>query len=310
MSHPLGARPARLTIGLVGAGRAGTVIAAALARVGHRVVAASAVSEASRARAAELIPQARIADPVSVASECDLLIVAVPDDVLPDLVAGLSATGAIRAGQIVVHLSGRHGIDVLAPATAVGASCLALHPAMTLTGAAYEVDRLDGCPFAVSSVDALRPVAEALVLEMGGEPEWIAEDQRMLYHAALCHASNHLVTLVAQSQDLLAAAGIAAPDRFLAPLLSATLDNALRSGDAALTGPVARGDAGTISGHLETIAECAASPSGSSIATTYAALAHATAIRAHAVGRITAAQTDSVLDAVERFTGTSAGGTR
>ena len=310
MTHPTAARPARLTVGLIGAGRAGSVVAAALARAGHQVVSASAVSADSRARAAALIPQAVIADPVAVAAGCELLIVAVPDDVMPELVAGLCSTGSIRAGQFVVHLSGRHGIEVLERAAELGAHCLALHPAMTLTGAAYEVDRFDGCPFAVSSSDELRPVAEALVLEMGGEPEWITAQQRVMYHAALCHASNHLVTLIAQSQDLLKGVGVASPGRYLGPLLSATLDNALRASDAALTGPVSRGDAGTVGAHLAAISDVDDSASVASIARTYAALATATAIRAHDAGRITAAQTDAVIDAVERSSGTTTGGSR
>ena len=305
---PVDARPARLTVGLIGAGRAGCVIAAALARAGHHVVAASAVSQDSLARAAALIPQAQIVDPVSVAQQCDLLVIAVPDDVLPDLVVGLVSTGAIRAGQIVAHLSGRYGVEPLNPAAAIGAVCVAIHPAMTLTGATYEVDRLDACPFAISAEGAARPVAEALVVEMGGEPEWIEADQRALYHAALCHASNHLVTLVAQAQDLLSEAGVASPGRFLAPMLSATLDNALRAGDSALTGPVSRGDAGTVATHLTAIGGAERSAVDHETTSTYAALAQATAVRAHAKGRLDAALTDAVLAAVQQ--GTSAGGAR
>ena len=75
------------------------------------------------------------------------------------------------------------------------------------------------------------------------EPVWIDEADRALYHAALAHGANHLVTLVASSMDLLRAAGVENPQRLLGPLLSAALDNALRHGDAGLTGPVVRGEA-------------------------------------------------------------------
>lgn len=102
----------------------------------------------------------------------------------------------------------------------------------------------------MTAPEELRLAAEALVIEMGGEPEWIAEESRPLYHAALALGANHLVTLVAQSMELLRTAGVTAPDRMLGPLLGAALDNALRSGDAALTGPVARGDAGTVAAHI------------------------------------------------------------
>ena len=113
-----------------------------------------------------------------------------------------------------------------------------------------DVQRLAGCSFGVTAPEELRLAAEALVIEMGGEPEWIAEETRPLYHAALALGANHLVTLVAQSMELLRTAGVDAPDRMLGPLLGAALDNALRSGDAALTGPVARGDAGTVAAHV------------------------------------------------------------
>ena len=145
---------------------------------------------------------------------------------------------------------GRYGTAVLDPALRAGALPLALHPAMTFTGTPVDVQRLAGCSFGVTAPEELRLAAEALVIEMGGEPEWIAEEARPLYHAALALGANHLVTLVAQSMELLRAAGVEAPDRMLGPLLGAALDNALRSGDAALTGPVARGDAGTVAAHV------------------------------------------------------------
>ncbi|GAA2430807.1 Rossmann-like and DUF2520 domain-containing protein [Streptomyces macrosporus] len=251
--HPSGAavdRPARLSVGVVGAGRVGPALAAALKLAGHRPVAASGVSDASRRRAEALLPGVPLMEPAEVLARADLVLLTVPDDVLPGLVAGLAATGSVRPGQLMAHASGRYGTAVLAPATRAGALPLALHPVMTFTGTPVDVERLAGCSFGVTAPEELRLAAEALVIEMGGEPEWIAEEARPLYHAALAIGANHLVTLVAQAMELLRAAGVAAPDRMLGPLLGAALDNALRSGDAALTGPVARGDAGTVAAHV------------------------------------------------------------
>nr|WP_260636445.1 DUF2520 domain-containing protein [Streptomyces angustmyceticus] len=243
-------RPARLTVGVVGAGRVGPALAASLQLAGHRPVAVSGVSDASVRRAAALLPDVPLVTPAEVLARADLVLLTVPDDALADLVSGLAETGAVRPGQLLVHTSGRFGTAVLDPATRAGALPLALHPAMTFTGTSVDVQRLAGCSFGVTSPDELRMAAEALVIEMGGEPEWIAESARPLYHAALAIGANHLVTLVAQSMDLLRDAGVQAPDRMLGPLLGAALDNALRSGDAALTGPVARGDAGTVAAHI------------------------------------------------------------
>lgn len=288
-------RPARLSLGLVSAGRAGTVIAAALERAGHQVVAVSAVSEASRRRAHDLLPHAAIADPQSVASQCDLLLLAVPDDVLPTLVHGLATVDAVPAGTLVAHLSGASSHEVLEPLTTRGALPLALHPAMTFTGTHIDLDRLDGCPWAVTAPEPLRAVAEALVVETGGEPEWVAADVRTLYHAAMCHAANHLVTLVAQGQEVLSHAGVQAPQRFLGPMLSAALDNALRAGDAALTGPVARGDASVVRDHVAVLRT-----DGASIADTYVALARATTQRALADGRLSAGQASALIDVLDQ----------
>ncbi|MFE9697788.1 Rossmann-like and DUF2520 domain-containing protein [Streptomyces sp. NPDC006270] len=293
--EPLDARdrPARLTVGVVGAGRVGPALAASLKLAGHRPVAVSGVSAASRRRAAELLPDVPLVEPAEVLARAELVLLTVPDDVLPTLVEGLVGTGAVRPGQLLVHTSGRYGTRVLDPALRAGALPLALHPAMTFTGTAVDVQRLAGCSFGVTAPEELRLAAEALVIEMGGEPEWIAEESRPLYHAALALGANHLVTLVAQSMELLAKAGVTAPDRMLGPLLGAALDNALRSGDAALTGPVARGDAGTVAAHIGELREHAPQAVAG-----YLAMARATADRALAHGLLKAELAEDLLIAL------------
>lgn len=286
--------PARLRVGIVGAGRVGAVLGSALARAGHSVVAAAAVSDASRGRAEVLLPGAEIAPPDAVLAAADLVLLTVPDDALADLVAGLAATGAVRPGQFLAHTSGRHGLEVLAPAVRCGAHPLALHPAMTFTGTSLDLGRLTGAVFGVTAPTVLRPIAEALVVEMGGEPVWVEDEARPLYHAALAHGANHLVTLVAEAQDLLRAAGVDDPSRALAPLLGAALDNALRIGDQALTGPVARGDAGTVGAHLSAMAQ-AGERLGPDVAPAYRAMARATADRALADGRLRPKDAEALL---------------
>jgi predicted short-subunit dehydrogenase-like oxidoreductase (DUF2520 family) len=283
--------PARLRIGIIGPGRAGTALARALARAGHEITAAAAVSESSRQRVAQYFPRARLTEPAQVLADADLVLLTVPDDVLGGLVAGLAATGAPFAGRLIAHASGAHGVRVLDPATRVGALPLALHPVMTFTGREDDVDRIKGVCFGVTAPEPLRPAAEALVIEMGGEPVFIAEENRSLYHAALAFAANHLVTLVAEAATLLRDAGAEAPNRMLGPLLGAALDNALRFGDAGLTGPVARGDDGTVAAHVAAIA--AAEPGA---LPAYLALARLTADRALAAGMLSASDAERLLD--------------
>lgn len=286
----LGDRPGRLTVGVVGTGRVGSVLGAALVRAGHTVVAATGVSCESIRRAERLLPGVPLVSADEVVARAALVLLALPDDVLPGLVAGLARTDAWRPGQLVAHVSGAYGVGVLDPAARAAALPLALHPAMTFTDRPEDLDRLSGVSFGVTAPDALRPVAEALVVEMGGEPVWIPEEFRPLYHAALASGANHLVTLVAQSTELLRQAGVERPAQVLGPLLGAALDNALRSGDAALTGPVARGDAGTVAEHLRTLTRHAPDAVAS-----YIALARLTASRALAAGRLRPDQAEALL---------------
>jgi predicted short-subunit dehydrogenase-like oxidoreductase (DUF2520 family) len=169
-----------------------------------------------------------------------------------------------------------------------------MHPAMTFTGTDVDLDRLAGCVFGVTANDDTVDIAETLVADLGGSPIWVPEERRALYHAGLAHGANHLVTLVAQAMDLLSASGADDPAATLRPLLTAALDNALSYGDAALTGPIVRGDVNTVRAHLVDIAE-----SSPSTLESYVAMARATADRAVLDGRllpIRAAKIVGILD--------------
>ncbi|GAB3960509.1 hypothetical protein GCM10029978_009990 [Actinoallomurus acanthiterrae] len=298
-------RPGRLAVGVVGVGRVGSALGHALTIAGHTVVAAAGVSDASRERAQARLPGVPLLPVQDVVAAADLVLLAVPDDALPPLIAGLIATDVKVEGKLLAHTSGRYGVRVLDPATRVGALPLALHPVMTFTGRPDDVDRLAGICFGVTSPEPLRPVAEALVVEMGGEPVWIPEDRRALYHAALAGGANHLVTLVAESMDLLTRAGVEEPGRMLGPLLGASLDNALRLGVRGLTGPVVRGDAGTVAEHVTELARVSPEALGA-----YVALARLTADRALAAGLLRAEDAERLLDALAGGRGEDTEGNR
>ncbi|WP_410814637.1 Rossmann-like and DUF2520 domain-containing protein [Micromonospora sp. 067-2] len=280
-----------LTVGVVGAGRVGAVLGAALAAAGHRVAAVADGSGASQARLALLLPEVPRRPVAAVAhAAADLLLIAVPDDALAGVVADLADRRALRPGQVIAHTSGAHGLSVLAPAVAVGARPLALHPAMTFTGTPDDLARLAGISYGVTAPAELRPLAARLVADLGGVPEWVGEADRPLYHAALAHGANHLVTLVNEATDRLRDAGVTQPEKVLAPLLRAALENALRLGDDALTGPVSRGDAGTVQRHLARLS--ATAPES---VPAYLALARRTADRAIAAGRLRPVDAQSLL---------------
>jgi len=299
-------RPGRLGVGVVGTGRVGAVLGNALRAAGHPVVAASAVSAESRERAELLLPAVPVVDVPEVVRRAELVLLAVPDDALGPLVAGLAATGAWQAGQLVVHTAGRYGTGVLAPARDAGAIPLAIHPAMTFTGTSLDLARLAGCPFAVTAPAAVLPIAQALVVELGGEPFVVDEEHRGLYHAGLAHGANHLVVLVAQAAAALAAAGVEDAGRTLRPLLEAALDGALRAQSreggpgaiGALTGPVRRGDAGTVAEHLGVLGGFAAATGGVDVVESYRALARAATTRSVAAGLLDEDAAQRLLDAL------------
>lgn len=288
-----GLRPARLSVGIISAGKVGTALGVALERAGHVVTACAAVSQVSLRRAARRLPDTTVLPAHEVAARAELLLISVPDDALPALVSGLAATAAVRPGAIVAHTSGANGVTVLAPLTRLGCTPLAIHPAMTFTGAEEDIARLGDACFGITADDEIGyAIGQSLVLEIGGEPVRVREDARTLYHAALAHASNHVVTVVADAVEALRAAlrgqellgqelvgdapgGLA--ERVIGPLTRAAVENTLQRGQAALTGPVARGDAGAVAAHLRALTEV-----DPRLSAAYRANSVRTAQRAHA----------------------------
>ncbi|CAM3476815.1 DUF2520 domain-containing protein [Mycobacterium frederiksbergense] len=288
-----GLRPARLTVGIISAGRVGTALGVALERAEHVVVACSAISNQSRERAAARLPDTAVLPVQDVAARAELLLIAVPDAELVALISGLAATDAVRPDTIVVHTSGMNGVGVLEPLTAQGCIPLAIHPAMTFTGSDEDIARLPDTCFGVTALDEIGyAIGQALVLEIGGEPFRVREDARMLYHSALAHAGNHLITVMLDAvealrsalrgqellgQELVGDAPGGLAERIVGPLARASLENALQRGQAALTGPVARGDAAAVAAHLRAFGEV-----DPELAQAYRSNSLRTAQRAHA----------------------------
>ncbi|WP_061961573.1 Rossmann-like and DUF2520 domain-containing protein [Demequina flava] len=275
--------PGRLKVGVIGAGRVGAVLAAALRAAEHEIVGATGVSEDSLTRIDALLPGVPVLEPQEVVERADVVLLTVPDDSIAAVAAGLAALGVWRPGQIAIHASGRWGTEALADASAKGVMTLAIHPAMTFTGTSLDLTRMTGAAFAVSAAAPVLPIAQALVVEMGGEPFVLDDADRPAYHAALVHGANHVVTAVSQAAGQLARLDIERPDRVLGPLVHASIDGALGDAPGAvttLTGPVVRGDAGTIAAHLAALAD------QPEILQAYRAMARTTADLALSGGRI------------------------
>jgi len=220
-------RPAgRLGVGVVGAGRVGAVLGAALGGAGHAVVGVSAVSESSRERADALLPGVPVLPVPQVVERSELVLLAVPDAELPSLVQGLADVGAWVAGQLVVHTAPGRGVDVLAPAAAAGAIPLALSPAMVFTGTSLDLVRLRDAWCAVTAPSPVLPIAQALAVEMGAEPVVVAEEERPAW-AALALVTERIGGTVEAATAALRAQGVPDPSRVLGPVARSALDAAL-----------------------------------------------------------------------------------
>lgn len=265
-------------VAVVGAGRVGCSIGLALRAAGSRIVAASVRSASSAARVRAILPEVPLTSPEDAALGADVVVIAVPDDVLADVVPQVAR--CLRAGATVVHTSGIHGAGVLAPC---GERVAATHPAQAIPAAGAS---LQGVWFGVTCSDAMRPWADAFVSSIGGIPFRVAEDDRPRYHAALAMASNFAVTLAGDAGDLLG------DHRMLEPLLMQTIANVVAFGpDQALTGPVVRGDAGTIRKHLNALP--------AELLESYVANARRTLERAVKAGRLDATHGKAVADALD-----------
>ena len=230
-------RSGRLGVGVVGAGRVGPVLGAALAGAGHAIVGIAAISERSRERAEAILPGVPILTVPEVIERSELVVLAVPGRELAALVSGLAATGAWQVGQLVLHTSPEHGIDVLRPAALAGAIPLALHPAMAFTGTSLDLIRLQECYCAVTAPGPVLPIGQALAVEMGAEPIIVAESDRAAWSEAVATATSFSTAIVSQSIGILAELGVADPGRVLGPLVRSSVENALAAASPQLLPP-------------------------------------------------------------------------
>ncbi len=236
---------------VIGPGRVGTVLAGAWARAGHRVVGAAGGSEASRSRFAERYVASRTASaPEDLVPGASLVLVSTPDAAIEETVTRLAVADVLAEGHKVVHVAGAYGLAPLRRAALTGARIAAIHPAQTVPSADASPDDLVGAAWAVTASEPDRGWSRDLVVDAGGDPYDVPDAARVLYHAALTVGSNAVGAAVAVARQLLLGAGVADPAAFLAPLVQNSVGNVLQRGAEALTGPVVRGDAGTVARHV------------------------------------------------------------
>lgn len=227
----MSSRDGRLGVGIIGGGHVGPVLGAALGGAGHALVGVATVSDAGRDRVEAMLPGVPVLAVPELVERSELVIIAVPDSELPELVSGLAAVGAWQPGQLVAHTAPGFGISVLQPALAAGAIPLAIHPAMAFTGTSIDLARLHESWCAVTAPGPVLPIAQALVVELGAEPVVVAEADRAAYGAAVAAARTFATDAVAGFLAELRAAGVEQPARLLGPLIRSAVENALAASD-------------------------------------------------------------------------------
>ena len=185
-----GVNSTRLGVGVIGAGRVGPLIAAALVRAGHSLVVITAPSQSDTDRVEAILPGVVYADPLEIIERSELVVLALPDQELPGFIEGISLQNAWSTGQLVAHTSITHGLGVLDSARAQGAIPLALHPLMEFTGTSIDLTRMSGAWCVISAPAVAEPIASALAVEMGMEPLVVGEDKRPEVASAIALATS------------------------------------------------------------------------------------------------------------------------
>lgn len=245
-------------IAFIGLGKVGTAMAVLLCRAGYRLAALYDVSPEARERAASATGAPVAGGAADAASRGDIVFITTGDDRILAVCREIADGGGFRPGQTVVHMSGAGGLDLLEPAREAGAFRASIHPMQAFADSAMALENLPGSVFGVTADEPAREWAVRIVQNLGGTPFFVDGENKALYHAAACMASNYLVTLIRQVEAVYESIGMDREDavRAVWPLIGGTLRNIETMGTVrALTGPIVRGDTGTIEKHLAAFRE-------------------------------------------------------
>ena len=276
-------------LGFIGAGTVGTALAIRLSERGYQVVAVSSRSQASADKLAQAIKSCRAVESnQAVADSSELVFITTPDDAIATVVS----TVKWHPGQSVVHCSGADSVNSLEPARKQDADVGAIHPLQTFASVEQAINNISGSTFALEAHDPLLSTLKDIATSLDGTWIELTANDKVLYHAAAVMACNYLVTLVKLATDLWQTFNVP-PERAtqaLLPLLRGTIANIERVGiPQCLTGPIARGDTGTIGKHINAMQKAAPA-----LLPTYLDLGRQTIPIALAKGRIDEQQADEL----------------
>ncbi len=243
---------------IIGAGMVGTAIGFLLKKAGHDITAVADCSAAHLQRAIAYTGKTAVfRDPAQAAAHADCLLITTPDDRIEAVCTKIVRGSSVR-GKKIFHMSGAGGLDLLEPAAQAGAAVASIHPLQSFSSITGAIQNIPGSYFGVTAASGSKKIAVSIVRDLQGIPIHITPAQKPLYHAAACMASNYLVSLMSVVESIYLSIGFSEKDAHKAylPLVHGSLTNIEKQGCVgALTGPIARGDAGTIQKHIKALAD-------------------------------------------------------
>lgn len=286
----------KLGIALVGAGRVGTAVASLLRDEGHAITGVTSRSETSASRGAARLGATTFDLRGALPDGTDLVLLGVPDPAIGEVAHDLGSRSL--EGTVVIHFSGSLGIAPLAPIVQAGGKAAALHPVQACPDIDTAIRRLPGCAWGVTCLDAVTEglAANLIARDLRGVPVKVAEADRPLWHAAAVTTSNGIAALMGAGEAILSAIGVDEPQHVLSPIAAGTVSNAAEGGGGAatLTGPMVRGEDGTVRRHVDALMERAPE-----LLPLYRAAALLIVESAQVSGRISTGDRDAIVEIVE-----------
>ncbi|MEN6330384.1 MAG: Rossmann-like and DUF2520 domain-containing protein [Smithella sp.] len=242
---------------IIGLGKVGTAIGHLLKKAGHKIIAVSDKSTAALNTALPYTGGEAFSDPKKAVIGADIILITTPDDIIAEACHEIAIPELVE-GKFIFHMSGAGSLDLLDAAKSAGASVASIHPLQSFSSIDTAISNIPGSIFGITADKKVQKKAGIIVRDLNGTPIFISPAQKPLYHAAACFASNYLVSLLNVVEAIYESIGISKENAQKAylPLVYGTLKNIEKSGAIqALTGPIARGDAGTIKKHIAAIEE-------------------------------------------------------
>ncbi len=246
----------RDSVAILGLGKVGTAMGYLLKSAGYRIVAVAGRSLENLRKGMHYTGGQAFTDMAEAASRAECILITTSDDAIASVCEEISRKGAVTPGKKVLHVSGVGSLELLVSASRAGAHIASIHPLQSFAHVDGAITSIPGSTFGITAEAEIRAWASQMVLDLGGSPFYLADEDKPLYHAAACFASNYLTTLMHTVEEIYLSLGMERTEALTAfwPLVKGTINNIETKGSVqALTGPISRGDVGAVEKHLRAL---------------------------------------------------------